>query len=742
MRSTMKGITAVLLSVLVSSQAFAAPWLEAKPRICLVLKGGGALGFAHVGVLKVLEENRIPVHCIAGTSMGSIVGAAYASGASMAEITKVLSTTDWGNLFGEKVDRANLDYRMKPGRNREIFGDTKVSFAGGKLQSPMGIVEGQNIRLLFQQLFGYPSADLKFDDLPLPFRAVTTDIETAETYVPEQGDLSTIVRASMSVPGAFAPIQVDGRMLVDGGLTDNLPVDVALGLGADVLIVVDLKSELAKQETLTTPFSITGQMVSMLLMQNATLSRKLVREGDVVIEPNVAKYAVTDFDKAKQIAEIGEKAAGKMVDAFAHLALSSEEYTKYRQRRERPVIVADREIQFVRIKNNSKISDRRILKEAGLKKQGNIDLKAVEKGVQKLYQTGYFKTVQYSLVEEDGKTGVELNTDAKSWLDSYVRLGFAIEDNLDRDDNFRLALAYRTTSNVTDGYSEVQAEIGKTPQLFLEHYQMLGADSNYFVDPSFRVGQTDVLLRSKGIEIAEYQREFGTGSLAFGRRIGTLGEISTFYSRGWGDISRQVGDPSLPDLSYDQADLGVSLVLDRLDRPDFPTSGYSFYLGYTSSLEDLGASDDFETLNSQTVLPISFGRNTFILGNSFAHSFGDLPVERSYSLGGFLSVSGAPLNSITASNYLTNQLVYFRRFSEAQNPFFDLAFYAGGSVEQSKFTSDAENLDDLNWVTGGSVFVGADTPILPVYIAYGVNDNEERSISINFGRIGRSRFGN
>ena len=220
---------------------------------------------------------------------------------------------------------------------------------------------------------------------------------------------------------------------------------------------------------------------------------------------------MTDFDKATAIAAIGEDAALSVVESFKHLALSEKEYQQYQTKRLRPEVDTDKTLDFIKIKNNSKISDQRLIKEAKLKTGKKIDLDKIEKGVSKLYQSGYFQSVQYSLLEEDGKTGILLDADAKTWLEQYVRLGFSIEDNLDGDDNFRLAAAYRTTT-LQDSYTEYQAEIGKTPQLFVEHYHLLSPSSEYFINPSARVGRADLVVRSDGENIAEYQRESGAGT--------------------------------------------------------------------------------------------------------------------------------------------------------------------------------------------------------------------------------------
>lgn len=707
----------------------------ARPKIGLVLKGGGALGFAHVGVLRVLERNRVPIHAVAGTSMGSIIGGAYASGVALDEMERVLSEMDWGEFFGERISRETHDYRLKAGRNREIFGEAKLGFKEGKFVMPQGVVEGQNIRPLFQELFGYLPAPTHFDSLPIPFRAVTADVETGEAYVPSQGDLATVVRASMSIPGAFSPVEIDGRLLVDGGIVNNLPVDVVLGMGADVLIVVDLQSKLATRENLQSPLSISGQMVSLLLMQNATLSRKLVRAQDIVIEPDVSAYTVSDFPKGAEIALIGERAAESMTAALQSLAIPERDYQQYAARRTHRA-EARPTIHFIHLNNRSNLSDRR-LKDLMTIKAGEVfDPEKVEQDIQRIYQTGYFTSAQYSLVEENGKSGLQIDAKGKDWLEQYVRLGFSLEDDLDGNNNFRLGGSYRVDTHTKKGaYFEAQGELGKQPRLSLELYEPLVEDSPYFIWPKIGIGRTPINIFTGGDVIAEYQRTEGFASLALGRAISTLGEVVFGYTRGFGELERNLGDPALNDFSYDIGDVSLGLDLDNLDQPDFPTQGFRVTVRGNAAVDTLGAPNDFQEITGALSLPLTYGRHTLLVRNGFAATFGERPIERSTSLGGFLNVSGTLQSSLAASDYNSGGLVYFHRFSEIENPFFDLAFFAGGSYELTTLHNEHPQLRNYDLINSGSVFVGADTPLLPIYIGFGIADIDEHSIYISMGRL-------
>jgi NTE family protein len=711
-----------------------------RPKIGLVLKGGGALGLAHVGVLKVIEEQRIPIDFVAGTSIGSIVGAAYSSGTTVAEMERILNETDWNALFGEKVQREYVDYRNKGGRERELFGEGKIGIKNGSFITPKGVVTGNNIRILFQKMFGYPPSPILFDSLPIPFRAITADVETGKAYIPDKGDLATVVRASMSIPGAFSPVEIDGKLLVDGGIVNNMPVDVAIKMGADILIVVDLLSTLANRDQLESPLAVTGQVVGLLLAQNSMLSRQLVRPQDVVVEPNVSGYGVSDFPKGVELMAIGEKAARQQIDKLKKLSISETEYQKYYQKRTTRIELP-KTVDFVKVNNDSIYPTKHIKEKITIKPGEPFDPKKLDENVNNIYQTGQFESVEYSVATEGDKTGVQINADGKDWVEKYLRFGFSLEDNLDGDNQFRLGVAGRVNSITNKGsYLETVAEIGANPKISAELYQLLSDTSNYFVNPKVSFGQNIINVSKENDILAQYNRLEGVANIAFGRRISTIGETKVGVLRGFGELSREIGDPSLNEFSYDLGDAYWRFDLDNLDQVDFPTKGYRFSTSYTAAVDQLGASGgEFQDLSTGFVLPVSYGRSTFILTNRFTNTFGDRPIHRYNTLGGFFNISGSLQNSYPASDFNSTGLRYFRRFSEVDNPFFNIAAFAGISYEATTLHSEDDRLSDYSLIHSGALFVGADTPLFPVYLAYGSSDQGNSSFYVVLGRLNTNR---
>lgn len=708
----------------------------AEEKVGLVLSGGGALGFAHVGVLKVLREEHIPVHFVTGTSMGAIVGAALASGRSIEEMEQVLTETNWDRLFSEEEERSRLAFQLKPGKGREIVGKTKIGFSDAKLAVPVGFIEGQHVLPLLQRLYHGVPNPVHFDELAVPFRGVAADIENGSEVVFEEGHLPSVVRASMSVPGLFSPVEYGGRFLVDGGIVNNLPVDVALDLGADRLIVVDLQVPFKARDELGSPLSIAGQMVSLLLQQNTTRQYGNMRKSDVLVTVNLPGYSSADFARGGEIMDIGEAAAREAVAQLRELAIPAAQYAALEQERLN-AFDPPTEIEFVRFDNETSIADEEIREVLGIKRGDAFDRSVIEEKLRALYDYGYFSRVTYQLIEENNKAGILVKTEEKAWLDRFVRVGASFEDDFNGDENYRLALSFRQSSPIFQGsYWDVDAEIGRFPRLETELFATLGDGSPYFVAPSGRLGRSDVFVRSGSDIVAEYQRTTGNVGLRAGRILGRSGELGLGFVRGFGDLDRRIGDSALPERGFDIGELSAGLIYDSLDTVDFPTEGALLSLAHRYALEDLGSSDEFNDLRGRVTVPYTFGRNTIGFSGDFGVTFDERPLERSYTIGGFFDLSGVEQNALLASDYAIGRLIGYRRFSEAGSPLLGLEFFLGGTVEYAILKSDIAAIPDDTSIVAGSVFVGLDTPILPAYFGLGLTDDNDFSLYLTLGRIG------
>lgn len=290
-----------------------------RPKIGLVLAGGGAKGAAHVGVLKVLEEMRIPIDVVAGTSMGSIVGGLYAAGLSPQEIEREIRTIDWQDVFNDDPERADRSFRRKQDDRLYVF-KAKPGFNDYKIELPLAYVQGQKFDLQLSRLTRKVAGIQNFDHLPIPYRAVAADLETGQEVVLKSGNLARALRASMAVPGAFDPVLIDDRLLVDGGIANNIPVSVARAMGADVVIVSDLGSEMLTREQITSALSVAGQMVNFLFGLNSQASLKTLGPRDVLISVKLGDIGAGSFDRIVEAIPLGEQAARRAIDEIRRYA--------------------------------------------------------------------------------------------------------------------------------------------------------------------------------------------------------------------------------------------------------------------------------------------------------------------------------------------------------------------------------------------------------------------------------------
>ena len=309
MRRIFSSYVSIIIFFLLST-AFAQPIVEAKhERVGLVLSGGAARGLAHIGVLKALEEQGVVIDAIAGTSMGAVVGGLYAAGYSIAELEQLATELDWQQALSDAPPREDIPFRRKQD-DRDFLVKQKLSFRDdGTLGLPLGVLQGQNLAVLLEKLFARAGAVDDFDDLPIPFRAVAADISTGEAVVFSHGHLALAVRASMSIPAVLTPVEVDGRLLVDGGISNNIPVDIARSMGVDRVIVVDIGSPLASTESLQTVFNILNQSVALLTRRNSEAQLATLQQQDILIQPELAGFGITDFARAQGMMDAGYRAA-------------------------------------------------------------------------------------------------------------------------------------------------------------------------------------------------------------------------------------------------------------------------------------------------------------------------------------------------------------------------------------------------------------------------------------------------
>jgi NTE family protein len=714
--------------------------LKHRPKVGLVLAGGGALGMAHVGVLKVLEANRIPVDIITGTSMGSIVGAGYASGASVQEMEEILSKTDWDALFNETISRQDVQYRSKYGRAGQFLGDAKIGVTGEGLTSFMGVVSGQHVLPLLQRLYYRTPGDIDFDKLPVPYRAIAADIETGKAVVLDSGDLARSARASMAVPGFFTPVEMNGKFLVDGGIANNLPVDVALSMGAQKLIVVDLVADLKKKNELSSILNISGQIISILLAQNSDLQRKNMRKGDLLLEPDLKGYSATDFNKASEIFAKGEAVALAHVDQLRKFSVSEEEYREYQRARsgvipEAPLVAA------VSVTTDLP-AEKQLIESTFSDLVGKpFDAAIVQSKINELSSEGQLASLTYRVERnKKGETTIALDGNKPKWYDQYFQVGFSLQDDFKGDSAYQLALGARFNSlNQAGAFLDLRLDIGWRPMLELDYYQPLYENSSYFINPIVTLDRYQVPVQVDRDVIAEYARNRFIGGIGMGRKLGKSGELQVGLERGTGEFSRHIGDPSLPEGSYEIGDYFGKINVDSRDTPDFPTKGLLFDFKSARNTENLGSSDEFTQLSGSAQLPLTYGVNTLTLSSDYGTNLETVPANRVFVLGGMFDIAGYQPGGLSASDFFVGRVTYYRELASLGGAFAKLNLFGGGEIELASLRSDIAQIEDDTNIVGGLLFLGADTPILPIYLAAGTNNDHESAVYFNVGRIFKPR---
>jgi NTE family protein len=328
-----------------------------RPEVGLVLSGGGARGGAHIGVLKALEELRVPVDYMAGTSIGAVIGGFYVSGMSVADLEQLVESLEWETAFLNVTPRELKSFRRK--RDDDSFlVNQKPGLNDGEFELPFGLVQGQVVDMIISRETLRASQVDNFDQLAIPFRAVAGDIVTGEAVVLSAGSLARAIRASMSIPAALSPIEIDGRLLVDGGIVLNLPVDVAREMGADVVIAVDISSELLARETLRSVLDITSQLTNMLTLNGTLQQRAKLTSSDVLLVPTFGGDLTSmDFARMRETIQTGYDTVMQNREQFERLALTEVEYDAFVAARRDPRMSELPTVEFVRLDNSGPVAD-------------------------------------------------------------------------------------------------------------------------------------------------------------------------------------------------------------------------------------------------------------------------------------------------------------------------------------------------------------------------------------------------
>ncbi|MBZ8138523.1 patatin [Rubrivivax gelatinosus] len=701
---------AALLALVPALHAEPAP----RPRVGLVLSGGGARGAAHVGVLEVLDRLQVPVDCVAGTSMGALVAGAWVAGVPPQTMREELGKANWHDMFLDNPDYVELNYRNKQLERRFLAGSENGVGVDG-LVGAQGVVTGQKIKLFFNTIVRAHAGERDLARLPLPLSMIATDIGSGERVVLRSGSLTQAMRASMAVPGLLLPLEIDGRRLVDGGIVDNLPVgEVRERCGAEVVIAVNVGSPLLKAEEVTGVLSLTAQMVAILTEQNVSQSLATLKDGDIYIKPDLSGLGAADFDRSAEAADRGRAAAETLAPALARLAVPAEQYAAWRRRLEdhRPDIDRVDEIEIAGLKRVSPDALRRHLQQhVG----APLDTVALNRDLVRAYGDGYYQGVDYTLLTVRGKRVLRITPVEKPWGPDYLRLGLNFDSNISQGSSYSLRAGYQKTwLNSLGAEALLEAEIGNVSAASLELYQPLEPTQFWFVQATagYRRERADIFEDDR--RIAEYQVSRDTLELRLGANLGLFGQASV----GWRDGSVRprvdTGDASLPSFSQPLDGWIATLDLDQLDQLHFPSSGWAARLGWFSS-----TARDYARLDADARLAWSYG--DWVLGTRaswIGSTRGTLPVWDAATLGGFLNMSAYASGQLRGDELRYGQLRAERIVGRLPLGLRgDMRF--GMAWERARLGLLYTETQRSGWLDSATAYLGGETPIGAVYVGVG-----------------------
>jgi|HubBroStandDraft_6_1064221.scaffolds.fasta_scaffold08807_5 NTE family protein len=719
----------------VGAAADAVPAHQGRPRIGLVLSGGGARGAAHIGVLKMLDRLRVPVDVIAGTSMGAVVGGLYASGMSGDEIEHALASLNWQAAFRDRPPRTQLDYRRKE-EDREFLVNLPLGLQGRRLVIPKGLVQGQLLTETLRRLTVPVARITDFDQLPTPFRAVATNLETGAKVVLGSGDLTTAMRASMSVPGVFAPVEYHNEILVDGGLADNLPIDVARAMGVDVLIVVDAGFPLQPNKNLNSLPSITNQMLAILLRRNIERDLATLSPQDIVVTLQLGDFSSYDFPDTMKIVNAGATAVSAAEPRLSSLAVSEADYQRYLQTRH-----AARDglptVEYVKVQPDSKTYERQINDLFGQFVGKPLDPDGLEEQVEALYGRGDMEMLDYQLDHDPfGHYGLDFNARRNSWGPNYLRFGVQLEDDFKGLTTFDAAGRLDITELNSLGAESVwDGQVGTAPYLATELYLPLSNVYRYFLAPHLQVQAHDIAQVEGGRQVGLFRTSSFDYGIDFGREFSNWGEMRVGVLKSDGNTHVSLGDFSVPATHFDVTESFLRVGYDTLDSANFPHSGQAL-VAQLSIEGNGGGAQGTDLLTVDWRAAHSWARNTVVAWLSAGSTTGgsQTNVRTFFPLGGFLNLSGVQAQTLAGPQYAIGRLIYLRKVGNGGEGILDVPAYIGSSFEIGNVWADHHDISLGDTRKDFSIFFGADTYVGPAYFAVGYDESGSFQLFLFLGR--------
>lgn len=719
----------------VVAQQIAAPALPAathRPRIGLALSGGAALGLAEIGVIRWMEENHIPVDRVAGTSMGSIVGAMYASGMSPADIQSFAENIDWDVALASEPSYEQLSYRRKQDR-RDFLIDAPLGLKHG-LNGPNGFDPGQGVGLLLDRIALPEYSVASFDDLPIPFRCVATDMLSGEAVVLHDGPLAQAVRASMAIPGVFTPVELNGRVLADGGMIQNIPVETARDMDAEIVIAIQLRAPAGNPTQLETITGMLTRAVSVMITQNETRSLKL---ANAVVSVDTTGFDTSDYSRVKELVALGYKtAASQSHDLLRYAIQDPAEWQQYLAAREARRQQQPESVTKIEVTGSDSDTDERIQHRLTKALRGELNITKLDTQLNRIAGQGQFDRLGYEGFTQNGLPALRITAHEKTYGPPFIDLAVNVDGSGVAAFDFS-AGARVTFMDIAHHGGEWRNDLlfGSSNLAASEFYQPL-AESHFFAAPYAFASKFARNSFNGQTRVAVFGDERTGGGFDLGYDSGRRSEFRLGYEIFDGRLSPLVGSAGLPIVSGSTGELRARYVWDGLDSPAVPSAGTRIVTTLSRVLQSPDLRHSIGQLEVQTTSFIPIGAKTSLLvlasgGTTFRGSAGPFEI---FALGGPFHL-GAYLPQEFLGNHYAYSALGFRRDIYRLPQFIGGKIYWGGWYEAgSAFGTIADNPGPV--VVRGTANLGllADTIVGPIGIVGSVSPTGQSRINFTLGR--------
>jgi NTE family protein len=700
-----------------------------RPKVGLVLEGGGALGLAHIGVIQWLEDHHIPVNYVAGTSMGGLVGGLYATGHSAPEVKALIKTINWDEVLAGQTPYKNYSFRRKQDAaeypNRLEFGFKKG------LQFPEGFNSGQEVMMILDRV-ALPYSEIKdFNDLPTPFACVSTDLVTNKAYVFRRGSLSLALRSTMSLPGIFDPVRWNGQIFADGGMMDNLPVDVAQSMGAEVTIAVHLETAKMDPKATLSSFGVLGRSMSVVIAANELRS---MEKADMLISVPLQKFDSMQYDRAEALIKAGYAAAEAKASLLKTLSVDEPTWQAYLAERASRRLTAPAP-QFVEVAGTNKTLANAIKNDLKDNVGKPVQTAALQEQLLDLKGEGRFSNFSYQMINREGEPGLLITATEKSYSPPIVQpllvLGGSNFSGVD------FSMGARITFLDFGSYrSELRNDviIGSQYGINSQYYRPFSATSKWFIAPEGFANYLQYPIYRKDVFLAQYRRTSVGGGLEVGYEFGRVAQLSLGYTGAQESLSPKIGDASiLPNVSGRFGATTLRFALNEVDNPVIPRTGQ--YMNLSTSWTDAnpGAAHSFPVSEGGVVKFIKLNQPSSVYfgargGTTFGNELVGVPL---FSLGGPNSFAAYGENELLTDQYYQFQTGYLRKMAKLPVLLGEGLYFNGlfevGRVFSPPFKSQTPG--------DGVVALVANTIFGPIEFGGAVGTAGHRRVFFKLGRI-------